>query len=216
MIDTITTALSKKFSNWLQKEIIVCQDVKSLAVIIAGQNNDKITYPLFSLLQARPPIIKEAGKTQMSAEGLATGGGAEIKFLRLVPVTLSYAFIILASSKSTCLDLWQQIIAKLINNPGIEVEIPYSDMLNSMGEHVKRTHWFGIQLTSDSSYNDPGIAPPDQLLNGNIHGMEIGFQILDAYIMFDRIASSVGIESVQVGLKGDVEAEVELVWSDEA
>lgn len=210
MIDVITEALAKKLSRWVGKEVVVCQDVKALAVLVASGNNDKIVYPLFALVQAKNPRVNDAGKTQMSAEGLATGGDeSSVHFLRLVPVTLSYSFIILHSTKSGCLDIWQQLITKLINNPGIEVEIPYSEMLNDMGVAVKRTQWFGFNIVDE--VEDVGTAAEDELLSGNIHGQEIGLQFNDAYILFDREQAPVGIESISVQLNGDIYAEVELV-----
>lgn len=213
MIDVITEALAKKFSRWVGKEIVVCQDIKALATLVASGNNDKIHYPIFALIQARNPRVNEAGKTQMSAEGLAVGGDAgRLQFLRLIPVTLSYAFIILHSTKSDCLDVWQQVITKAVNNPGVEVRIPYADILNDMGENVERTHWFGFNLVDE--VEEVGTLPADELLNGNIHGQEIGLQFKDAYIMFNREDKPVGIESIQVELNGDKVAEIELVWED--
>lgn len=213
MIDVITEALAKKFSSWVGKEIIVCQDVKSLAVMVASGDNDKVTYPLFALLQARNPRVNYAGKTQMSAEGLAVGGeDGKIQYLRLVPLTLSYAFVMLSQSKSKCLDIWQQVVTKVINNPGLEVEIPYSEMLNEAGIKVKRTHWFGFNMVDD----EIGLDVSEQLLEGNLYGQEIGLEFRDAYIMFNREDVPVGIESIEIGMRGDDREQVEQVWKVEA
>lgn len=214
MIDVITEALAKKFSKWVGKEIVICQDAKALAVVVAAGSNDKITYPIFALIQAKAPRVNYAGKTVMSAEGYATGGDAnKIEYLRLVPITMAFSFVILHSTKSGCLDLWQQLITKAINNPTLEVDIPYSDHLNSIGENVKRTHVFSYHIVDEGE--NVGIAAPDQLLGGNIHGAEIGIEFKEAYIMFNRESKPVGIESIEVELKGDKAVEVELVWAKE-
>lgn len=214
MIDIITEALAKKFSRWVGQKVVVCQDVKALAVLVASGNNDKVKLPIYALVQARTPRVNEAGKTQMSAEGLATGGDdTQNKFLRLVPVTLSYSFLIISETKSDCLDRWQQVVTKAINNPGVEVEIPYADLLNDMGQNVKRTHWFGFNVVDE--VEEVGTTPADELLEGNFHGQEIGLQFNDAYIMFNRTDKPVGIESIQVEMRGDKTVEVELVYAEE-
>lgn len=196
MINSIAQALCDKISKWYGKETTMVTDSQALLQKVAGEESDKDCFPIYAVMMTEPPQVMHAGKTTLSSEGYAINRDIINTFLRAVPCKLTFGIVGLFHSDAQRWDIWQQLTMLLINNPTIDVTIPYAEYTNSKGNKEKRTHTMTIEMMG----NTRTVEPEDfggGLAQGNIYGFEIEIEIPDAYIFDSKQDEEIKIELIE-------------------
>lgn len=200
MIKQYDSALVAKISKWIGEGVRIVQDRQALFVTVLNENNDDMRFPLVAIMRTQPPMVLQTASTWMSAGGYAIRRDKEnSSVIRAVPCRLTYGIAILDVRREAIDDLWQQITFLLINNPMLEVEIPYSDVNGK-----KRTTYATIKIAQDME-DESGVN--EHIINGSIYAYEITVTIDDAYLFDTKTEKNVIIDGIEVELKSISDAE---------
>ena len=202
MIKQYDKALLDKLTKWFGEEVRIVQDRQALFVTVLNEGDDDMRFPLVAVMRTEPPIVLQTGSTWMSADGYAVQRKQENSdVIRAIPCRLTYGIAILDVRRESLDDLWQQLTFLLINNPMMEVEIPYADV-----EGHKRTTWATVKMAQNMS---DGSQAADHLINGSIYAYEMTVTIDDAYLFDTKTNKNVIIDGIEVALKSPNACEAE-------
>ena len=202
MIKQYDKALLDKLTKWFGEDVRIVQDRQSLLTTILAEGDDKMRFPLVAVMRTEPPIVLQTASTWMSADGYAVArNDQQTKVIRAVPCRLTYGIAIFDTSREAIDDLWQQLTFLLINNPMLEVSIPYADVEGRM-----RSTWATIKMSNTEDNSNQS----EHLLNGSIYAYEIPITVDDAYLFDAKIGKNVIIDGIEVAIK-DVSSQEENV-----
>lgn len=191
-----------RLTKWFGEEVRIVQDRQALFVTILNEGEDNMRFPLVAVMRTEPPIVLQTGSTWMSADGYAINRDEKNnQVIRAVPCRLTYGIALFDVTRENIDDLWQQLVFLLINNPMLEVPIPYADVSGR-----KRTTWATVKLASTMS---DGSAPNEHLINGSIYAYELTVTIDDAYLFDTKVNKNVIIDGIEVVLKSPNDEEEE-------
>lgn len=177
-------AIIKKLRFWTQDSKVSISDPDSLFSYRAdASENDKIVLPMISL--NRGPIrLLRTGKVPMAKEGFKLqANDKKIAHLRAIPIQLRYQLDVYARKRAESDNLVRELVFKLVNNPRLEIEIPYEDS--------KYTHKFTLTLDDDVEDNSD-VA--QHLEKGEYYRMTLNIVIEDAYLFDYRAKDTVSLD----------------------
>lgn len=177
-------AIVKKLRFWTQDSTVSIADPEDVFRYKAdAEGEDKIVLPFVSVNRGPIRLIR-SGKLPTSREGFKLqANGKKITHLRMIPVQLRYQLDIYARKRAQCDDLIREIVFKLVNNPRLEIEIPYEDS--------KYTHKFTLTLEDDIEDNSD-VA--HHLEKGEYYRMTLNIVIEDAYLFDYRAKDTVSLD----------------------
>ena len=178
MLRYYDTAIKNQISKWvLDPNMIVTSpdETRRLFSYRADLTGDKpITLPLIALRRMNDVNILNINKNPLSFDaGILRANNNKVKSLSGVPVNIQYQIDIYTKFFDECDEYVRNFVFKIINNPRLEVEIPY----NAEGD--KQSHVCNMTLISTITDNSD---IPERLVPGQFTRFTLGVEIPDAYL----------------------------------
>ena len=172
-------AVTQKIKSWLadtsKLRVLSPDESTRLIQLTAEDSNDKpLKLPLMSISRNKDIEIASAIKQNKSFEGLVidtTDGGAATVHLNVIPIKTTYQLDIYTKKRIEADEYVRQYLFKLINNPQIIIEIPYSNYL------VKHTANLRV-LNTVSDTSDI----PTHLFAGQFYKWTIQLELQDGFL----------------------------------
>lgn len=177
-------AIVKKLRFWTSDTNVSVSDPDTLFTYRAdAQGDDQIKLPVISLNRGPIKLIR-TGKLPLSKEGIKlVANDKKVTTLRAIPMRLSYQLDIYTRYRKESDDLVRELVFKLVNNPRLEIEIPYEDS--------QYTHKFTLTLEDDIEDNSD-VA--QHLEKGEYYRITLNLVIEDAYMFNYRAKDTVSLE----------------------
>lgn len=177
-------AIVTKLRNWRSNNDITISVPENLFTYLADINNDRIKLPQISLIRLPDIEILNTNKKMLSREGLSYNvNETNISTLSAIPIRISYQLDIYTRKRKDNDDLMREIIFKLINNPRLEIEIPYN--------HSDKSHYFNLKLNS-TIVDNSNVA--EHLEKGEFFRSTLDLYVDDAYLFNYRIKDTLSLE----------------------
>ena len=177
-------AIVKKLRFWTSDTNVSVSDPDTLFTYRAdAQGDDQIKLPVISLNRGPIKLIR-TGKLPLSKEGIKlVANDKKVTTLRAIPMRLSYQLDIYTRYRKESDDLVRELVFKLVNNPRLEIEIPYEDS--------QYTHKFTLTLEDDIEDNSD-VA--QHLEKGEYYRITLNLVIEDAYMFNYRAKDTISLE----------------------
>lgn len=128
-------ALAKKINSWLPKsnkrkiQVLKPDEVKRLFSIEADERNDKpIQLPLIAISRDTQIDVLHPTKRAMSFDGMMFESDCDHTIqLDAIPINMTYQIDMYTKHFDEGDELLREMIFKIINNPQLEVELPYNN-----------------------------------------------------------------------------------------
>lgn len=177
-------ALVKKIRYWSGDSKISISPPENLFVYRGDvSNKDKITFPLISITRGNITILN-TNKSPLSREGLKRSANIDkITMLGGVPIRIPYQLDIYTRQRRENDDLMRELILKIINNPKLDIEIPYNN--------ANLTHVFNLRLNNDIEDNSD-VA--EHLEKGEFFRTTLDLYIDDAYLFNFKAKDTISLD----------------------
>lgn len=208
-------ALTEKIQGWINDPNIHVYRPEEISWMLqqkSDEKNDKpITLPFLALSRETEINIENPNKNPLSYDGLTIkmydDNGNEVHLqnaykLNAIPIKLNYQLDIYTKGLEEACEYVREIIFKLVNNPKIQIEIPYNG--------VKLQHKSSIQVYSQIEDNSD---IPQRLYPGQFTRITIRMSIDDAYLFSVVSRENVLIDKIRMEItdKESKETEVEIL-----
>ena len=196
-------AIVKKFRSWTGDNKITISPPEELFSYRAHINTDELKLPLISLNRIGVTLINTQ-KQPLSYDGMTmviTEDNTVFK-LRAIPFRINYQVDVLARTLAECDALVRELIFKIINNPSIEVQIPFNGK--------KGVHKFNILLGEEIEDNSD-ITTRDE--RGEYFRQTLSLYTDDAYLFSYKEHSTKTLDvivSTDVDIQADISAEINI------
>lgn len=177
-------AVVNKLRYWAGDNNITISAPDNLFIYRADvSKEDRIKFPMLSLTRG-PITILKTGKTPLSREGIKQSANVDkVSMLGGVPIRISYQLDVWTRRRKENDDLWRELILKIINNPKLEIEIPYN---NSQLSHI-----FNLRLNADVEDNSD-VA--EHLERGEFFRTTLDIYVDDAYLFNYKAKDTLTLE----------------------
>lgn len=172
-------AVTQKIKGWLadasRLRVLSPDETTRLIQLAAEDSNDKpLTLPLLAISRNKDIEIESTIKQNKSFDGLIIGqdgGAATTTHMNVIPIKTTYQLDIYTKKRIEADEYVRQYLFKLINNPQIIIEIPYS------GYNVRHTANLRVLSTvSDTSDISTHIFP------GQFYKWTIQLELQDGFL----------------------------------
>lgn len=177
-------AIVNKIRFWTQDSNVSISDPDTLFTYRADiDSKDKVVLPIISLNRGNVRISNPK-KKPLTVDGFKMAANEKkVTHLRVIPISIPYQIDIYTRTRTDNDNLLRELVFKLVNNPKLEVEIPYEDS--------KYTHRFTLSLQEDIEDNSD-VA--QHLEKGEYFRTTLNMVVEDAYLFDYRAKDTLTLE----------------------
>lgn len=167
------------------------EETKYLFEMVSDMNKDKpITLPLIALSRANPVEILDIAKQPKSFDGFKVQiQQKEDILMSVIPIRLEYQLDVYCKKQDECEEYIREFVFLLINNPMVEITIPYNGVNIPQSCHINLANEI-----VDNSDNE------NRLFKDQFTRMTLTFEIDDAYLYSMPIKKNSYIEDITLNV----------------